>query len=243
MNRIEREKAFHDQRFSGGDDERKAVDKYYSINNNIVERFHQIIKGYCLNRNMLEYGCGTGYASQTWVDYGANLTGIDISPEGIKKAKKNVPKGTFIEMNAEKMDFQDSMFDIVIGSGILHHLNLKQSLSELSRVLSDDGNAVFIEPLGHNPIINLYRWLTPKMRSEDEHPLLNKDIILLSDYFSNVKVEYFTLTSLLAVPFRNKAFFNKTLNLLRFIDNLIFKVPYFRRFAWIVILHMDSPKK
>lgn len=34
----------------------------------------------------------------------------------------------------------------------------------------------FSEPLGHNPIINWYRNRTPEMRTEDEHPLLIKDI-------------------------------------------------------------------
>ena len=44
-----------------------------------------------------------------------------------------------------------------------------------SENLPSKGNLIFIEPLGTNPIINLYRKLTPKSRSKDEHPLINKD--------------------------------------------------------------------
>ena len=34
---------------------------------------------------------------------------------------------------------------------------------------------LFFEPLGTNPFINFYRYLTPSSRSKDEHPLLKED--------------------------------------------------------------------
>ena len=57
-----------------------------------------------------------------------------------------------VDMWAEK-----NRFDIIYGTGILHHLNLKACLDEIERILKPGGKFVFIEPLGTNPVINLYR--------------------------------------------------------------------------------------
>jgi SAM-dependent methyltransferase len=75
----------------------------------------------------------------------------------------------FLVMDAESLGFDEGSFDVVVGSGILHHLALRQS-----RVLRPDGCAVFVDPLGHNIFIRLYRKLTPSMRTADEHPLLDQ---------------------------------------------------------------------
>ena len=41
---------------------------------------------------------------------------------------------------------------------------------------------IFIEPLGTNPLINLYRKFTPTSRSDDEHPLTFEDIKYFKSY-------------------------------------------------------------
>ena len=72
--------------------------------------------------------------------------------------------------------FQQSAegFDIVYGTGILHHLEINKCLNEIHRILKPDGNLLFVEPLGTNPLINLYRKFTPNSRSKDEHPFTKK---------------------------------------------------------------------
>src|SRR3546814_1101008 len=78
-------------------------------------------------------------------------------------------------MNAEAMTFPDDSFDLVFGSGIIHHLDIDRAFGEIARVLRPGGRAVFIEPLGLNPAIELYRRFTPSARTPDEHPLLRRD--------------------------------------------------------------------
>ena len=132
---------------------------------------------------------------------------------------------------------------MIIGSGIIHHLDLEKSYAELNRILKKDGHAVFVEPLGHNPLINLYRNLTPKMRTEDEHPLLEKDLRLLGKYFHRVEIDYFSLFTLLAVPFRNTFLFNGLRTLLGKVDQAVFLIPPVRKYAWTVVIHASNPKK
>ena len=88
-------------------------------------------------------------------------------------------------MDAEELKFNESSFDLICEIGILHYLKLEKAYSELQRVVKKDGVALFIEPLGHNPFIKLYRKLTPRLRTLDEHPLLSKDLILAKKYFDN----------------------------------------------------------
>ena len=181
------------------------------------------------------------------MNFGAILTGIDISPAGIKKAQERISttkhEANYLVMNAEKMDFENSSFDMVAGTGIIHHLDLNNSFQELQRILKPKGHAVFIEPLGHNPFINMYRLLTPKMRTDDEHPLKMKDIRLLQKHFQNVEVEYFSLFTLFAVPFRNRKIFTRVNDFLRGLDRAFFHIPFLNRLAWTVVIHASHPRK
>ncbi|MDR2510486.1 MAG: class I SAM-dependent methyltransferase, partial [Spirochaetaceae bacterium] len=89
-----------------------------------------------------------------------------------------------------KLPFEDETFDIVYAANLLHHVDLEKTCSEVRRVLKccgggGAGNFVCIEPLAYNPIINIFRLLTPKIRTRDEHPLKMKDISLISKSFKS----------------------------------------------------------
>jgi SAM-dependent methyltransferase len=147
-------------------------------------------------------------------------------------------------MNAEKMDFPDDEFDLVCGFGILHHLNLDVALRELARVLKSDGSCIFLEPLGHNPAINLYRWLTPNMRTEDEHPLLLKDFSIFRRHFSCLDPLFVNLTTLATLPLSRWPSSSKLLRGAAGSDKVLFQVlPFIRRFAWNVVLIFSEPQK
>jgi SAM-dependent methyltransferase len=211
------------------------------------ERYFEVVSELCEGKNLLEYGCGTGSASKHWLELGARVTGIDISEEAIKRAKENIENSGFdadyYVMDAEDTEFDDGSFDLVVGTGILHHLDLRRSYQELSRICNTSGHVVFAEPLGHNPLISLFRLLTPKMRTRDEHPLKLKDIALLNRYFKNVEFEYFSLFTLLSVPFRNMTSFDKINDFFRVIDKAAFSIPFLGRYAWMVVIHASNPRK
>ncbi len=245
--RKKREADFHDRRFGGGGDFRDPTSKYYSIMHVTLSAYKELILNYCEDKQLLEYGCGTG-GNSAFRENNTKITGIDISPEGIAAAQEAALRsGHDIEyyvMDAENLQFEDNSFDVVIGTGILHHLDLEEACSELSRVLRKDGHAVFIEPLGHNPLINMYRKVTPSMRSKDEHPLLMKDVKFIEQYFSRVELQYFHLFTLLAVPFRNTRGFMKLLGILSAFDTSIMRIlPFTKRFAWTVLLDLSKPGK
>jgi SAM-dependent methyltransferase len=176
------------------------------------------------------------------------VTGIDISPIGIEHANEEavaagLSTAEFLVMDAENLAFADGEFDVVCGSGILHHLDLERSLDEVARVLSAHGRACFQEPLGHNPLINLYRRLTPSLRTVDEHPLLQSDLTRLRGPFGDVEIRYFHMFTLLAVPLRHTRLFSGVLRMLEAVDRFLFSViPPLRRFAWLVVIELAAPK-
>ena len=243
--RIQREKYFHNERFGSNIELRKPVSKYYSSLKSHKYYYFEVIKKYCNGKKLLEYGCGTGNQTLSWINMGAIVTGIDVSSEGIKKAKEKALKDklevNYFVMDAEKTSFKNNSFDIVVGTGILHHLNLNNSFSEIARILDKDGHAIFLEPLGYNPFINCFRKLTPSMRTIDEHPLRKDDLTLASEQFDYIEKRYFHLFTILAVPFRNTRMFSFILNFLTSIDNRVMSIlPGIRKYAWIVVLDLHK---
>jgi ubiquinone/menaquinone biosynthesis C-methylase UbiE len=246
-NRIEKEKKFHNERFA--EDSRKHLDKYYSITTNARDLFIKSLKNNVTDLKILEYGCGEGSYSFELAKLKAKVFGIDISDVAIENAKKLAIETKlndnldFRVMNAEELDFPDKYFDKICGNSILHHLELNKALLELNRVLKIEGSAIFIEPLGHNPFINLYRSLTKDLRTEDEHPLKIGDLDLFKDYFEQVTIHYFNLTTLLAIPFRKFSFFKNILSMFNKLDSILFKFSFMQKNAWIILVELSGPKK
>src|SRR5262249_7691600 len=163
----ERERAFHDLTFT--DESRMVVEKFYKIANSSRRFYQELLLTDCGRLRVLEYGCGPDGEAFILAEHGAKVAGIDISEVPIQKSTATGLSANlnFQVMNGEDLRFEDNTFDVVCGSGILHHLDLAKTLLEIGRVLKPGGRAVFIEPLGHNPLINWYRNRTPHLRTED----------------------------------------------------------------------------
>ena len=80
----------------------------------------------------------------------------------------------------------------------MHHLDLEKAFSETCRVLRKDGVLIFREPLGTNPLFQLYRALTPSARTDDERPFTFKDLSLMRSSFHFELVEWYGFLSVLS---------------------------------------------
>ncbi len=146
-------------------------------------------------------------------------------------------------MDAEALGFENDSFDVVYGSAIIHHLDGTRAMEEIVRVLRPRGKAIFVEPLGHNPAINLYRWLTPAARTSDEHPLTAHDLKVIRSFFETSSFRFYHLLSVAAVPFRATRVFDPLLRSLDAADQLLFNlVPASRWLAWYVVMVLSGPK-
>jgi len=70
------------------------------------------------------------------------------------------------------------------------------------------------------------------------------DLSLLHEYFNNVNLKYFNLFTIALVPFRNFFFFSALYNFLSKLDNFLLKYfPYSKKYFWMVVMTLSSPKK
>jgi SAM-dependent methyltransferase len=247
-----RELEFHNHRFESGNrgfttsEISGRIDKYYSVVERSRSFYTRLLQNRCAGKRILEYGCGTGSHAFLLAKKGGDVTGIDISDVAVRKASEQaggLPNLSFRVMDAEELTFAPATFDLICGTAILHHLDLRKAFAELARTLRPSGMAVFLEPLGHNPLINLYRRLTPTLRTADEHPLRMDDLRLAEEYFGKVEAHFFHLFSLLAVPVRSSRSFNRVLQWLDAIDASLFSaLPITRRFAWATVLTFSQPR-
>jgi len=96
-------------------------------------------------KKVLEVGCGIGVLSSYLTEkYEWEVTGIDLDPEQIKRAKNYYRENKylkFIEADATKLPFEDNEYNLVLSSDTLHHIvsDFDKALNEISRVLRPNG--------------------------------------------------------------------------------------------------------
>jgi 2-polyprenyl-3-methyl-5-hydroxy-6-metoxy-1,4-benzoquinol methylase len=135
-----------------------------------------IISGAALSpgKRVLEIGCGTGMFTEMFAATGATIVAVDISPELLQKARaRHLPPGqvTFYERRFEECDVEGP-FDAVIGSSILHHLEVESAVRRIRVLLKPGGRISFAEPNMLNPQVFLERrfkhWQIFSYTSPDE---------------------------------------------------------------------------
>ena len=124
-------------------------------------RAQRIIEGAHVQQccRVLEIGCGTGLFTAMFAATGAQILAVDISPELLTKARlRNLPAAqvTFLEKRFEDCEI-DGPFDAVIGSSVLHHLDIDQAIERIKELLKPGGRIGFAEPNMLNPQVFLER--------------------------------------------------------------------------------------
>lgn len=242
--RHESESRFHDRKYGQGDlyPRHYAVNPTYPIYRRMLDMANDLS-----DKHVLEYGCGEGWITLDLAKRGATVGAFDISAEAVRRTRGVLAADGYSDrcrvarMGAERLDYPDESFDMAIGFAIIHHLDLDLAIPELYRVLKPGGVAYFAEPLGNNPLINLYRRLTPQYRTEDEKPLDLDALAPLLDRFREVEHMDFYLTALAAValvylPLGRRLYPSVNRRLMKLDDRLLRRFPGLGRFAWYTIL-------
>lgn len=169
-------------------------------------------------KTVLDLGCGSGTYSITIARGGAIVYAVDLSEEMVAKTQALVSeyglegRVRVLQMDAHELRFPDETFDYVFGHSVLHHTDLSRTRNEVYRVLKSGGKGVFLEPLGYNLVINLFRRLTPGRRVSTEKPLRFENIVFFAEPFSSLKHREFvflTLGTLVVSLLGNRAIFER----------------------------------
>jgi SAM-dependent methyltransferase len=194
--RVIAEKEFHNARYSGAQPT-QPTSKYYLALEHWYLDYVALIEAMAA-KSILELGSGTESLALQLESGTFEFSSIDISEEAIAYAQRHsrLPQAKFSVEDAHHIRFTSGSFELAIGRGILHHLDIPAACAEIKRVLKPGGSIVFGEPLDCNVLINLYRKLTPRIRSRDEQPLSRKALRLLRSQFGDLDIRYYGFLTL-----------------------------------------------
>lgn len=223
--------------------------KFYSVVHESETFYFKWLRANATGKKVLDFGSGHGWHTTATAQFAAHVTGIDISPEGIKIGQEYAEsqglshKVDFMVMDAEALTFPPHSFDVVTVRGVLHHMDLDAALKQINRVLVPKGKAIFLEALANNPLIHAYRKRTPHLRTawEADHILRFEDSKKMRKYFQHVEVRTFHLAVLAAVPLRTSRVFNPVRNALDAVDRVILRVPGLERQGWMGCFVLSDP--
>ena len=215
--------------------------KFYATDQETALHREEWIQKHAPGQVVLDYACGRGTLAMMAAAAGAALSiGIDISPASIqtcrrRAAAQRLDKNTyFLVADCEKTGLPDNSIDRIITAGCLHHLDLSYAFPELRRILKPGGRIYAVEALAYNPVIQLYRRLTPHLRTsfEKEHILSLRELRFAKHFFEVENVRYFHLVSLATTPLRHSRWFGRALKIANAIDRVVLKIPPISYLAW-----------
>lgn len=155
-------------------------------------RMHRLLKdggfGELARCAILEIGCGSGAVLRTLIDMGATperLHGIDLLPDRIEEARRELPNCHFAVGNAETLPYASARFDLVIAftvfSSILNRPMARKLASEVTRVLKPGGGVLWFDVRVNNP------W------NRDVHGIRRADVV---NFYPGFQGQFFSLTLL-----------------------------------------------
>jgi SAM-dependent methyltransferase len=112
-------------------------------------------------QKVLELGCGTGMFTDVFRHSRATIHALDISPDLLQRARARIQAAEnviFIVGEFESSNV-DSPFDAIIGSSVLHHLDIERAVARCLLLLKPGGRIAFAEPNMLNPQVFIERAL------------------------------------------------------------------------------------
>lgn len=190
-------------------------------------------------KKVLDLGCGSGWITRLVALKGARVTAMDVSHEGCRVTRERLRAcgsgaDSIAVADAHRLPFKDKAFDVVLSTGVLHHVNMTTAATEIHRVLKRGGRVVGYEPMKWGPLMTALRraWLNLNGQKEDDHtdneaPLQKDDFAPFEALFSTSLTREMNLV---AKTNRLKNRFGLLGNSLRWTDyTLLSALPFLRR--------------
>ena len=216
-------------------------------------------------KKLLDVGAGLGESSVYFALLGAEVTTSDLSPGmvalAVKLGELHGVKLHGIVAAGEDLGVPENHYDIIYTANTVHHVTDKaQFFGQIRRALKPGGRFFTWDPLAYNPLINVYRRMATKVRTEDESPLTFADVTLARQFFTDVEHREFWITTLLLFckyflidrihPNQKrywKLIYEETprrlwwWHPLKALDDVLTRIPLVRRLAWNMVMTGRKP--
>ncbi|HEY3838981.1 MAG TPA: class I SAM-dependent methyltransferase [Bryobacteraceae bacterium] len=260
-----REALFHDEWAASTPLDQILVRECFESPTAMENQFILSLMGSLQGKRVLDVGAGLGESSVYFALLGGQVTAVDISPRMVETAMALARRyGTQIEgivSSGEDLRLPPDTYDIVYVANAIHHVEDRtRLLDQIYNALKPGGRLFTIDPVAYNPVINIYRRMAMKNRTEDESPLRLEDIALVKRYFPDLRHREFWLTSLLLFikyylvdrvhPDQDrywKRILRETPGNLRWwmplrrLDSILTRLPLVRYLSWNVVMWGSKP--
>lgn len=246
------ELVFHDKDRRDGKDEgsREGNRRFYRAADPVAAQLDLVLAKYAGGAVVLDYACGNGSQIARYLRHGAAaVVAIDISPVSVATAARRTSaeasagRCVVVQRDCEATGFPADSFDLVLCLGVLHHLDLSRALAECQRLLVPGGRLIAVEALRYNPLIHLYRMLTPQYRTDWERKhILSKG--RLSRALGTLEVEEehcLLMLSPLGAIVPGERLQATAIGVLHAVDEWLCRVPGVRWLAWQAIWVLRKP--
>jgi SAM-dependent methyltransferase len=264
--RLQKERVFHDSWASSVSPGEVAVKAAFENLTAPENRFILRLMGNVEGLRMLDLGSGLGESAIFFALRGARVTATDISPEMCELCRR-AGREHGIELEAiatpvEELRVPEGSYDLVYGANLLHHVSdIDATLGAVRRALRPGGRCFFWDPLAYNPVINVYRRMATRVRTEDERPLRFEVLDTFRRHFVHVGHREFWLTTLViflkyylldGVHPNASRYWKRILEEdprglrwwfgpLQALDDILLRLPLVRRLAWNMVVFAERP--
>jgi cyclopropane fatty-acyl-phospholipid synthase-like methyltransferase len=123
---LERERAYHERLYSGKAQQRFARAAVREFRTHLCTHILRAT-GLGAGARVLSIGCGIGDTEIAMAPLVKSITGVDLSPSGIREARAaaeaaGVRNATFLEGTLDTVDVSAGSFDLAIAIFLLHHV-------------------------------------------------------------------------------------------------------------------------
>jgi 2-polyprenyl-3-methyl-5-hydroxy-6-metoxy-1,4-benzoquinol methylase len=186
--------------------------------------------------NVLEIGCGTGLFTELFASTGVNLVAVDISKDLLNIARNRklpVDRVRFIEARFEELE-TNGYFDAVIGSSILHHLEVKKSLAKIFGLLKHGGVLCLAEPNMLNPQIIIQKNIPLIKRMMGDSPDETAFIRFHLNYL--LKKAGFNMINIIPFDWLHPVTPRNLITIVQSLGGVFEKMPLLREFAGSLLI-------
>lgn len=192
---------------------------------------------------VLDLGCGSGENVVVLVARGAQVIGMDISPDLIAIAQQRLGNANLNAAvrvgDAYNTGLDDASVDVIFCIALIHHLDIKLVRDEMRRILRESGSVILQEPIRFSEVYTRVRKMLPDRVdiSEYEHPLTQHELAVMIQPFETDGTRYFRLPFVPLfsrfLPFLNVAAWKAS-------DWIIRHFPTTKKYATCVVMRLQK---
>ena len=132
--------------------------------------------------SVLDVACGTGVLFPDYTALGARVTGIDISPEMVKRAKEKIPEAEVICADILDHKFEGKFDAVMIYNAFPHFAEPEKLIEKLAELLNLSGRLSIAHGISEEELAKCHSGSAKKVSV----PLVKKEVLaeMLSPYFN-----------------------------------------------------------